>query len=233
MIQASRIALVVGLSFAAAARADVIISNFSSGVGTGTAFGGLASTLYKAFGFTMGGTSHTLDSVILSMNFAGLGTPKVSIWSGAAIPETELITLDNPPVLTGQTNFTFTAPGPFTLEAGQVYWVHVVAVPVSGGPTFLWDGSAPSILPTGPGAAPVAYIFNGNNSLFFNRLQVIGTPPPCYPNCNGVGGLTIADFACFQTRFVAQDPYADCNGVGGLTIADFACFQTRFVAGCP
>ncbi len=55
----------------------------------------------------------------------------------------------------------------------------------------------------------------------------------CYPDCNGVGGLTIADFGCFQTRFVAGDPYADCNGVGGLTIADFGCFQTRFVAGCP
>ncbi len=55
----------------------------------------------------------------------------------------------------------------------------------------------------------------------------------CYPDCNGVGGLTIADFGCFQTKFVAGDPYADCNGVGGLTIADFGCFQTAFVAGCP
>ncbi len=55
----------------------------------------------------------------------------------------------------------------------------------------------------------------------------------CYPDCNGVGGLTIADFGCFQTRFVAGEPYADCNGVGGLTIADFGCFQTAFVAGCP
>ncbi len=55
----------------------------------------------------------------------------------------------------------------------------------------------------------------------------------CYPDCNGVGGLTIADFGCFQTKFVAGDPYADCNGVGGLTIADFGCFQTKFVAGCP
>ncbi len=63
------------------------------------------------------------------------------------------------------------------------------------------------------------------------RFEAAGTP--CYPDCNGVGGLTIADFGCFQTRFVAGDPYADCNGVGGLTIADFACFQTAFVAGCP
>ncbi len=57
--------------------------------------------------------------------------------------------------------------------------------------------------------------------------------PVCYPDCTEDGQLTIADFGCFQTRFVAADPYADCNGVGGLTIADFACFQTKFVAGCP
>ncbi len=56
---------------------------------------------------------------------------------------------------------------------------------------------------------------------------------PCYPDCDGGGTLTVADFGCFQTKFVAGDPYADCNGVGGLTVADFGCFQTEFVAGCP
>ncbi len=55
----------------------------------------------------------------------------------------------------------------------------------------------------------------------------------CYPDCNGVGGLTIADFGCFQTKFVAGDPYADCNQDAALTVADFGCFQTKFVAGCP
>ncbi len=56
---------------------------------------------------------------------------------------------------------------------------------------------------------------------------------PCYPDCDGSGTLTLADFNCFQTRFVAADPEADCNASGTLTIADFGCFQTRFVAGCP
>ncbi len=56
---------------------------------------------------------------------------------------------------------------------------------------------------------------------------------PCYPDCDGVNGLTVADFGCFQTKFVAGDPYADCDGVNGLTVADFGCFQTKFVAGCP
>ncbi len=55
----------------------------------------------------------------------------------------------------------------------------------------------------------------------------------CYPDCTADGALTVADFGCFQTKFVLGDPYADCNGQGGLTVADFACFQTKFVAGCP
>ncbi len=58
-------------------------------------------------------------------------------------------------------------------------------------------------------------------------------PEPCYPDCNADGLLTVADFGCFQTRFVAGDPYADCNQDTVLTVADFGCFQTKFVAGCP
>jgi hypothetical protein len=69
-------------------------------------------------------------------------------------------------------------------------------------------------------------------NIAFPRLRLL-LEKNCYPDCNGVGGLTIADFGCFQTAFVAGAPYADCNGVGGLTIADFGCFQTAFVAGCP
>ncbi len=58
-------------------------------------------------------------------------------------------------------------------------------------------------------------------------------PGACYADCSGDGALTVADFGCFQTRFVLQNPYADCNADGSLTIADFGCFQTKFVAGCP
>ncbi len=60
-----------------------------------------------------------------------------------------------------------------------------------------------------------------------------GITETCYPDCNNSGELTVADFACFQTRFVATDTYADCNGTGTLSVADFACFQTKFVQGCP
>ncbi len=55
----------------------------------------------------------------------------------------------------------------------------------------------------------------------------------CYADCTKDNLLTIADFGCHQTRFVAGNPGADCNADGNLTIADFGCFQTGFVAGCP
>ncbi len=101
----------------------------------------------------------------------------------------------------------------------------------------LWmvtDGGSVYTVSTSTGAATLVapLTFGGLPLLGCEGLGVAGEAP-CYPDCNGVGGLTIADFGCFQTRFVAGDPYADCNGVGGLTIADFGCFQTAFVAGCP
>jgi hypothetical protein len=43
----------------------------------------------------------------------------------------------------------------------------------------------------------------------------------------------VADFGCFQTKYVSGDPYGDCNADGVLNVADFGCFQTKFVIGCP
>ncbi|MFM9997005.1 MAG: PQQ-dependent sugar dehydrogenase [Phycisphaerales bacterium] len=55
----------------------------------------------------------------------------------------------------------------------------------------------------------------------------------CYPDCNNSGSLTVADFGCFQGKYVLGDPYADCNASGTLTVADFGCFQGKYVVGCP
>ena len=60
-----------------------------------------------------------------------------------------------------------------------------------------------------------------------------GCAESCYPDCTADGMLTVADFGCFQTKFVLGEPYADCNADGGRTVADFGCFQTKFVLGCP
>ncbi|MFM9994522.1 MAG: hypothetical protein ACKVU4_01840 [Phycisphaerales bacterium] len=55
----------------------------------------------------------------------------------------------------------------------------------------------------------------------------------CYPDCNTSGNLTVADFGCFQGKYVLGDLYADCNQSGTLTVADFGCFQGQYVIGCP
>jgi cytochrome c peroxidase len=67
-----------------------------------------------------------------------------------------------------------------------------------------------------------------------------GCPAPCgYANCDASTTppvLNIADFLCFQARFIQGDAYANCDGSTAspvLNIADFLCFQQRFAAGCP
>ena len=62
----------------------------------------------------------------------------------------------------------------------------------------------------------------------------------CYADCDtstGVGVLDIFDFRCFQSAFVAGDPYAcdrsTSTGPGVCDIFDFLRFQDAFVAGCP
>ncbi|MFM9996421.1 MAG: hypothetical protein ACKVU4_11555 [Phycisphaerales bacterium] len=55
----------------------------------------------------------------------------------------------------------------------------------------------------------------------------------CYADCNASGNLTVADFGCFQGKYVLGDLYADCNGSGTLSVADFGCFQGQYVLGCP
>ncbi len=57
--------------------------------------------------------------------------------------------------------------------------------------------------------------------------------PVCEADCDRNGSLNGADFGCFQTKFMNQDPSADCNQDSALTVNDFGCFQARFAAGCP
>lgn len=71
------------------------------------------------------------------------------------------------------------------------------------------------------------------NVAAFDNVRVEAVSAACYADCNGDGVLTVADFGCYQTAFVANNPYADCNCDGTRTVADFGCFQTRFVVGCP
>jgi hypothetical protein len=92
---------------------------------------------------------------------------------------------------------------------------------------------------TNPGAilpnSSVQVVLFGTPNSSFNGIDVAAAVPEggCYPDCDGMNGLTVQDFGCFQTKFVQGDPYADCDGVNGLTVQDFGCFQTKFVQGCP
>ncbi len=63
-------------------------------------------------------------------------------------------------------------------------------------------------------------------------LDLDGNPrfvdDPCAPNTGvpgGAGGPAIVDMGAYERQLC----YPDCNG----TIADFGCFQTKFVLGCP
>src|SRR5688572_28809517 len=58
---------------------------------------------------------------------------------------------------------------------------------------------------------PDAGTMSGGGFTLSGGFWSAGGPPPCYPDCNGDGVLTVADFGCFQTKFVVGDPYADCN----------------------
>ncbi|MFM9994602.1 MAG: hypothetical protein ACKVU4_02250 [Phycisphaerales bacterium] len=62
---------------------------------------------------------------------------------------------------------------------------------------------------------------------------IAGLGAICYPDCNKDAQLTVADFGCFQGKYVLGDLYADCNTSGTLTVADFGCFQGKYVLGCP
>ncbi|MFM9994603.1 MAG: hypothetical protein ACKVU4_02255 [Phycisphaerales bacterium] len=75
-------------------------------------------------------------------------------------------------------------------------------------------------------------LWGANITSGINGIQVRRTDG-CYPDCNGTGTLTVADFGCFQGKYVLGDLYADCNASGTLTVADFGCFQGHFVIGCP
>ena len=99
------------------------------------------------------------------------------------------------------------------------------------------DGDGPN-----PGGLYVGGFFTHAGGIPATAIARWGCPAPaqCYANCTldfhpvtGAHILTIADFGCFQTKFVLQDPYADCNADGALTVSDFGCFQTKFVTGCP
>ncbi|MFM9994436.1 MAG: WD40/YVTN/BNR-like repeat-containing protein [Phycisphaerales bacterium] len=101
------------------------------------------------------------------------------------------------------------------------------------------DGQTWAPIVPGVGTASVDELVWRNGTTLMavthGRGVYFGDVPPggCYPDCNASGSLTVADFGCFQGKYVLGDLYADCNASGTLTVADFGCFQGKYVLGCP
>jgi hypothetical protein len=57
--------------------------------------------------------------------------------------------------------------------------------------------------------------------------------PPCYPDLDGDGDLTLFDFLAYVNLFNAGGDKADCDQSGALDLFDFLCFVNAFNAGCP
>ena len=88
-----------------------------------------------------------------------------------------------------------------------------------GNPRFVDD---PGVANTGSGTGAIV-------DLGAAESQVAS----CDADCNADGVLTLADFGCFQTRYVLGDQRADCNQDRLLNLSDFGCFSTKFALGCP
>ena len=130
---------------------------------------------------------------------------------------------------------------PFVPQAGIWYVLGVEWAANGALRAVLYDESMTTLLAatdynqfgfTTPGGMALSG-FTSNDFSFNDMDDIRVVPDGCYADCNGSGQPTVADFGCFQTRFVAMHPYADCNGDWVFTVADFGCFQTRFVKGCP
>ena len=130
----------------------------------------------------------------------------------------------------GGANYTGTNLGLFTNDPDGNFG------PAFPGPLPLLDNRALQFQGTATATSTTNaadYLLTTGPATLFNNAGASGVlGPTCYPDCNKDGATTVADFGCFQTKFVLQDGGADCSGDGSLTVADFGCFQTKFVLGC-
>ncbi len=175
------------------------------------------------------------------------GTRGLARWDGASwssVAHPILIQFGFLPGVSSLYVFDDGVRGPGLIAGGEFTTIGGVNVPRLA----RYDGSAWSGLGDGPlswfthmtrfdeGPTPTLWV-NAAFEIAPGQYTGIGryqyVCEPCYPDCDGSGTLTIKDFTCFQSKFVAADPQADCNASGTLTVADFSCFQTKFVAGCP
>jgi hypothetical protein len=120
--------------------------------------------------------------------------------------------------------------GGFTIEAYN--GANVLVDSFSQGDTFSGQPAGPRTI-AAPGIRRLRWFESVGGSFAGIDNVRIHSKPPCYADCDGVGGLTANDFVCFLTAYTNGLPYANCDGVGGLTANDFICFVTAYNNGCP
>lgn len=170
---------------ATTASAQTIISNLSASTVSSTFFGPGGTTVFKAGGFTMGGSAFDLLDAVLTLDGAAGGQPVVAIYSDAAgAPGAQLVALSGGPI-GALGDYSFTPNAPFTLEANTSYWLYVVDS--GNGGNFNWIST--DVDPSGPHATWIGYNFNGNPSSFANFLEINGVPGPATAGLFAMAGL--------------------------------------------
>ncbi len=119
------------------------------------------------------------------------------------------------------------------LTARILYASNTIKVFIDGTEYLSVSVNLQTLLSLDNGRAWVGFTSSTGGAFQVHDLLSWSFTPACYPDCNGSGTLTIADFGCFQAAFAAGNMYADCNQSTTLTIADFGCFQAAFAAACP
>jgi len=146
--------LVVGA--AASARGDMILSTLPQ-TNDALASATLGPLRIKALAFTLPGQSYTLDSAVLRLRldtFARpLTAPVLRLLNDSGNPDIPgsivLSTFSTPTLVGGINNFTFTPTSPFTLLAGQKYWLALSSAADFDTSGLNWLASNPAVTPAG------------------------------------------------------------------------------------
>ncbi|MFM9996064.1 MAG: hypothetical protein ACKVU4_09700 [Phycisphaerales bacterium] len=179
------------------------------------------------------GLAGDLEGIRVTLTGAAGAQVNVRIRRGAAWNASPVLfeTLVTKPTSALEVVFVNTASAGIDLAAGEAFVMEVQGNNTGCG----MNGSY--MAPPGAPFYPEPLFLNASNyadggwRLGFETYMLPGST--CYPDCNASGNLTVADFGCFQGKYVLGDMYADCNQGGNLTVADFGCFQGKYVLGCP
>ncbi|MFM9996917.1 MAG: choice-of-anchor R domain-containing protein [Phycisphaerales bacterium] len=221
-----------------AAGAEPLIDNLREPLRANTLiFDDGSRNLWAAQSFSADGRRYRLDSIETILGTA-TGRPVVvaELRDGDDPTGALLSTLSLPALQTAGTALvTLTPDADVIIEPGQAF---TLILGVSNTADYEWAYANTNNW-IGPGTfgnyhyssdAGQTWANFGSKFPYYLRVNVTLI---CDPDCNSDGALSVADFGCFQGKYVLGDPYADCNGSGTLTVADFGCFQGLYVLGCP